>query len=196
MTMDPLANALRLVSAALERLGIPYVIGGSVASSSRGIFRATMDIDLIARIGPQQAQALSAALGRDWYADSEQIRDSLTAGRSFNLIHIPTSQKVDIFPAIDAFQLLQLRRATRETVEFLGETGEYPVASAEDILLAKLQWYRMGGEVSERQWTDIAGILAVAPGLDAAYLRTWAARLGVEDLLDKAVAELKRDQAL
>jgi hypothetical protein len=172
----------------MEGLGIPYLIGGSVASSSRGIFRATMDIDLVARIGPQQAPALSAALGRDWYADCDQIRDSLAAGRSFNIIHIPTSQKVDIFPAIDAFQLLQLRRATRETLEFLGETGEYPVASAEDILLAKLQWYRKGGEVSERQWSDIAGILAVAPGLDATYLRAWAARLGVEDLLDQAVA--------
>lgn len=62
------------------------------------------------------------------------------------------------------------------------------MATAEDILLAKLQWYRMGGEVSERQWSDVAGILAVAPDLDAAYLRTWAARLGVEDLLDQAVA--------
>ena len=192
----PLVNALRLVSAALESLGIPYLVGGSVASSSRGIVRATVDIDFVARIGPQQARALSAALGRDWYADSEQIQDSLAAGRSFNIIHIPTSQKVDIFPAIDAFQLLQLRRATRETLEFLGETGEYPVASAEDILLAKLQWYRMGGEVSERQWSDIAGILAVAPDLDAAYLRTWAVRLRVADLLDKAVAGLKRDQPL
>jgi hypothetical protein len=153
-----------------------------------------MDIDFVARIGPQQAQALSAALGREWYADREQIRDCLAAGRSFNIIHIPTSQKVDIFPAIDAFQLLQLQRATKETLEFSGETGQYPVATAEDILLAKLQWYRMGGEVSERQWSDIAGILAVAPDLDAAYLRTWAARLGVADLLDKAVAELQRDQ--
>jgi hypothetical protein len=191
--MEPLANALRLVSAALEGLGIPYLVGGSLASSSRGIFRATVDIDFVARIGPQQAQALSAALGREWYADSEQIRDSLAAGRSFNVIHIPTSQKVDVFPAIDAFQLLQLQRATRETLEFLGQTGEYPVASAEDILLAKLQWYRMGGEVSERQWSDIAGILAVNSELDATYLRTWAARLGVEDLLDKAVAESKPD---
>jgi hypothetical protein len=67
------------------------------------------------------------------------------------------------------------------------------VATSEDILLAKLQWYRRGGEVSERQWSDIAGILAVALELDAAYLRTWAARLGVEDLLDKAVAESKRE---
>jgi hypothetical protein len=194
--MDSLANALRLVSAALERLGIAYLIGGSVASSSRGVFRAPADIDLVARIGPQQARALSAALGRDWYADSEQIRDCLAAGRSFNIIHIPTSQKVDIFPATDAFQLSQLQRATRATLELSGETGEYPVATSEDILLAKLHWYRMGGEVSELQWSDVAGILAVARDLDATYLRTWAARLGVEDLLDKAVADAKPDYPL
>jgi hypothetical protein len=151
-----------------------------------------LDIDFVARIGPRQAQALTAALGRDWYADSDQIRDSLTAGRSFNIIHIPTSQKVDIFPATDAFQHSQLQRATRETLEFSGEAGEYPVASAEDILLAKLQWYRMGGEVSERQWSDVAGILAINPSLDFAYLRSWAARLRVDDLLDKAVADSKR----
>lgn len=186
--MDPLANALRLVSAALERLGIPYLIGGSVASSSRGIVRATLDIDFVARIGPQQAPALSAALGRDWYADSEQIRDSLAAGRSFNIIHIPTSQKVDVFPATDAFHLSQLQRATREVLEFSGETGEYPVASAEDILLAKLRWYRDGGEVSDVQWGDITGIVATNPALDVQYLETWAARLGVSGLLAKALA--------
>jgi hypothetical protein len=89
-----------------------------------------------------------------------------------------------------------LKRATKVAIPFLGDSAEYPVASAEDILLAKLQWYRMGSEVSERQWTDIAGILAVAPDLDAAYLRTWAARLGVADLLDKAVAASTRDQPL
>jgi hypothetical protein len=187
MTTVPLVNALRLVSAALERMGIPYLIGGSIASSSRGIARATMDIDLVARIEPDQAQPLSSALGPDWYADPEQIRDSISAGRPFNVIHIPTSQKIDIFPAADAFQLLQLQRATRETLDFLGEVGQYPVATAEDILLAKLQWYRDGGEVSDRQWADITGIVATNASLDIDYLNAWATRLGVNRLLAKAL---------
>jgi hypothetical protein len=193
MTLDPLTNALRLISAALERLAIPYLIGGSIASSSRGTARATMDIDLVARIEPGQAQALSAALGRDWYAETEQIRDSIAAGHPFNVIHIPTSLKVDIFPAAGAFQLSQLQRATREALEFLGETAEYPIASPEDILLAKLQWYRDGGEVSDRQWADITGIVAANPALDNQYLETWAPRLGLSQLLAKALADPGRE---
>jgi hypothetical protein len=191
--MNPLANTISQLASALERAGIPYVIGGSVASSVRGIVRATFDVDVVARIGVGQTDGLAAALGPDWYADADQMRASIVAGRAFNIIYLPFTQKVDVFPATKEFHRSQLARATKVAIPFLGDAAEYPVASAEDILLAKLQWYRMGGEVSERQWSDIAGILAVAPDLDAAYLRTWAVRLGVEDLLDKAVAESQRD---
>ncbi len=189
MTPDPLSNALRLISGVLERLGIRYAIGGSLASSARGITRATFDVDLVAEIEPGQAVPLSAALGSDWYADADQIRDSIVAGRSFNVIHIPSSYKVDIFPAKDAFQLLQLQRATVAPVELPGETREYPVTTAEDILLAKLQWYRDGGEVSDRQWSDITGIVETNPALDMPYVEAWAARLGVGRLLAKALAD-------
>ncbi len=64
----------------------------------------------------------------------------------------------------------------------------FPVASAEDTVLAKLEWFRRGGETSERQWWDILGILRVTTGLDRAYLRRWADSLGVTDLLDRALA--------
>ena len=153
-----------------------------------------MDLDLVARLDPEGAPQLAAALGADWYADPFQIRDSIAAGRSFNVIHIPTGQKVDIFPAASVFQAAQLQRATRETLEFLGETREYPVATAEDILLAKLQWYRDGGEVSDRQWSDITGIVATNPALDQTYLEMWAARLGVSGLLVKALADPGRER--
>jgi hypothetical protein len=67
---------------------------------------------------------------------------------------------------------------------------EASVASAEDTLLAKLEWYRMGGEVSERQWRDVLGVLKVqAGGLDLEYLRRWARELGVDDLLERALAQ-------
>jgi hypothetical protein len=194
--MNPLANTISHLASALERVGIPYAIGGSVASSVRGIVRATIDVDVVVRIGVGQTEALAAALGPDWYADADQMRASIMAGRAFNVIYLPFVQKVDVFPATEEFHRSQLERATKVAIPFLEDSAEYPVASAEDILLAKLQWYRMGGEVSERQWSDIAGILAVAPDLDAAYLRAWAVRLGVADLLDKAVADLKRDQPL
>jgi len=122
------------------------------------------------------------------------MREAIERGRSFNLIFIPTADKFDVFPATGEFQLAQLQRATSERVEFSGETIACAVATAEDILLAKLQRYRSGGESSERQWNDILGILAVNTQLDRDYLATWAARLRVTDLLDRAFAQQSRAQ--
>jgi hypothetical protein len=181
-------NALSLLSAAFELLKIPYLIGGSLASSARGIPRSTVDVDILARLDPVHAEKLAAALGAEWYADAGQIRDSLSAGCAFNLIHRPSLQKFDIFPATDEFHASELQRATTVALKFSSEELVCPAATAEDILLAKLKWYRAGGEVSERQWTDIAGLLSANAALDFGYLRTWAARLRVDDLLARALA--------
>jgi hypothetical protein len=151
-----------------------------------------MDVDLVAAIDTSQVEPLALALGRNWYAEPEQMREAIRRGRPFNLIFIPTAEKFDIFPATADFHFAQLERATRENVEVAGDSVECPVATAEDILIAKLQWYRIGGETSERQWNDIAGILSLNPRLDLSYLRTWAARLRVTDLLDRALAESGR----
>ncbi len=184
-------NALSQLKTALERLNLPFVIGGSVASSSHGIARSTLDVDLVVAIGVNKADALAMALGRDWYADPEYIRDSLRLGRSFNLVHLPTSRKFDLFPAVEEFHACQLERAEKRNVDYDGESVLCPVATAEDILLAKLRWYRDGGQVSERQWTDIHGILAINPDLDFTYVNHWAARLRVADLLARALSERK-----
>ena len=187
--MDPLAGTISALASVLDRLGIAYVIGGSVASSARGVVRATFDIDIVAAIARPQAERFASALGPEWYADPDQMRAAIAAKRAFNVIHVPLGNKVDIFPATEDFHLCQLERATRVSLPFAEESAKYPVATAEDILLAKLQWYRDGGEVSERQWTDIQGILAVNPDLDFGYVRSWAARLGVERLLARALEE-------
>jgi hypothetical protein len=184
-----LAKTFELFAAALRRLSIPYAVVGSVASSTRGSYRATEDIDVLARISPVQAGPLVEALGKDWYADADQMRDAIAAGRAFNLIYIPFSQKVDVFPARDDFCVAQLERATSLPVAALGPGVEYPVASAEDVVLAKLQWYKAGGETSERQWTDILKVIGATPGMDWAYVESWAARLGVDTLLTRAKAE-------
>jgi hypothetical protein len=189
--MNPLAETLRTLAAALERLGIPYAIGGSLASAARGLYRATNDADLVAAIQPHHANLLPATLGPQWYADADQIREALRTGRSFNLVFLPFSQKVDIFPATGEFHSSQLRRATKEA-PFRGEEARYPITSEEDILLAKLRWYKDGGETSDRQWQDIMGIVAVNPSLDLEYLRTWADRLGVDSLLTRALTSNER----
>jgi hypothetical protein len=100
-----------------------------------------------------------------------------------------TGEKFDVFPASGEFHASELRRATEIPLELAGSRTVCRVATAEDILLAKLQWYRLGGEVSERQWSDILGILAANADLDLGYLNQWSARLDLGDLWERARRE-------
>jgi hypothetical protein len=191
--MTDLAGALSALTATLERLNLPYAIGGSLASSSHGVWRATNDVDIVAGVPEALASQVSAALGPDWYAEANAMRDAIRAGRAFNVIHIPTSYKFDLFPATSDFHAVQLQRASKISVTLPGGTVECPVTTAEDILLAKLRWFADGGEVSERQWRDIHGILATNRDLDFDYIDLWAGRLGVSRLLAKALSERAAD---
>jgi hypothetical protein len=192
---EPLEQALSQLTPVLEALGIRYAVVGSLASSAQGMYRATADGDLLVALAPGQATRLINALGRVWYGDADMAERSIRNRRSFNLIHIPTAQKIDIFPATSDFHATQMERAAVIPVFPNANAMRFSVASPEDVLLGKLEWYRAGGEVSDRQWNDITGILATNPALDFAYTRTWAARLCVEDLLDRAIADVQRDQA-
>jgi hypothetical protein len=180
-----MTNALAVLAGALEHLRIPYLIGGSLASSAHGVLRATLDVDILAAVRAEHAAPLCAVLGDGWYAEAAEIRSAVAASRAFNLIHIPSVRKFDIFPATSDFHASELSRATRQEVDCFGERTVCPVATAEDVLLAKLQ-YQAGGQVSERQWADITGILSANRDLDFCYLRDWARTLGVEALLDRA----------
>jgi hypothetical protein len=176
----------------LEELGVPYAIGGSLSSSAHGIMRATMDADIIADLQPEHIQPFLAALSSDFYADEATIRDAIYRRSSFNLIHYQTAFKVDIFiPKLRPFDQMQLIRRT--PVVMGADPGQRVyLTSPEDIILAKLEWYRMGGEVSDRQWQDVIGVLTVrADDLDLDYLHHWADQLGVRDLLERALAEAK-----
>lgn len=179
--------ALRPVVEALERLGVPYMVAGSVASSMHGVPRTTLDADLVARLEGRHAKSLVEALGQDFYADEQMIRDAVRHGSPFNLIHQPSMVKVDVFPAkARAYDANALARRRRDTLDDLALF----VATPEDVILSKLEWYEAGGRVSERQWGDTAGLLRIHRGaLDLVYLRHWAKDLGVGDLLDRAFAE-------
>ena len=192
--MNPFAVSLSAVAEAFDRLRISYLIGGSLASAAWGVLRATIDVDILARIHETHADAFAAALGPDWYADPEMIRSSIRAGRSFNLIHRISGQKFDIFPATAEFHTSELQRASMVPLDLIGASQTFPVATAEDILVAKLEWYAPGNEVSERQWSDITGILTSNPGLDLDYVQTWARRLRVDRLLARALEQLGRSQ--
>ena len=181
----------RLVTAALDALGVPYVIGGSLASIVHGMVRTTMDADIIADLQPGHVAALVAALGDSFYVPDEALLQQAIERRgSFNLIHLGTMFKVDIFlPQARAFDRQQLARRIGERVAS-GSDEQLWVLSPEDVILAKLEWFRLGGETSERQWRDVLGVVrAQAAALDVAYLRQSAGPLGVGDLLERALAE-------
>lgn len=189
---DALAVTVRVVEA-LGHLGIRYVIGGSLASSIRGTPRATMDVDIVAEISVEHAEGLAHTLGPDFYADTHPIRDAIRRGHSFNVLHMPTGFKVDLFPrGPRPFDRAEFER--RQEAEIATDPPvRLAVKTAEDILLSKLEWYRQGREVSEQQWRDVLGIIRTqGADLDRAYLDRWAHELRVEDLLDRALDEAER----
>jgi hypothetical protein len=189
MQNEPIEVTLR-VTAVLEKLGVPYVIGGSLASTLHGMIRTTQDSDIITEMGQQHIEPFVALLQNEFFVDEEMIADAIQRNSSFNILHRETMFKVDIFiPSPRPFQQSQLARAQRQTFE-LDEAMSANFASAEDTILAKLEWYRLGSETSERQWRDILGVLKTRAGeLDLEYLKKWAKDLNIADLLERALKE-------
>ena len=175
----------------LEQEGITYVLVGSMASSIHGMYRSTMDIDFLADIKPGQVLPLLKALESSFYVDESAVRRAVSEQRSFNAIHFESVFKVDIFiPKADDFAHKQLEHRELKQIDPTSDQKVY-VATAEDTILAKLRWYRVGGEVSTNQWSDVVGVLGASEGgLDMAYLQEWADKLGVRDLLEQALAEV------
>jgi hypothetical protein len=183
-------HVILLVTDAFEKMRIPYAVGGSISSSVHGIMRSTMDVDIVADMQPEHISGFIKALSTAFYADEEMIHDAVNRHRSFNLIHFATAYKVDVFiPKQRAFDRMQLERRVAALITAEPEKAIF-VTSPEDIILSKLEWYRMSNEVSDRQWRDILGVLKTKAGqLDLEYMRHWANSLKVEDLLEKALTE-------
>jgi hypothetical protein len=181
-------EALDGVVAAFESMGVSYLVAGSVASMAYGVMRTTLDVDVVADLRVEHAQPLAAALADAYYADAEMIADAVRERASFNVIHLATMFKVDVFVLKrDAYDLQAFARAVRRQLEDAPGGPEVSVEAPEDVILNKLRWYDLGGRVSERQWGDLIGVLRVnAEGLDPAYLQRWARSLGLSELLELA----------
>lgn len=181
--------ALLPVVDALEALGVPYHVVGSVASSFLGIARATQDADLVADLRPEHAPLLAQALAGTYYADPERIAHAIRARKSFNVIHLGTAYKVDVFVSKDT-PFARENMARRVAHEVPGLKRSLYFSSPEDIVLHKLLWYAEGGGVSDRQWYDLQGVLRLqGRTLDRDYLQLWADRVKVADLLRRALRE-------
>ncbi len=178
------------VTSILEKLHVRYLIGGSLASTLHGMVRTTQDSDIVAELRPEHVGVFVRELIDEFYIDEDLITKAIAQRSSFNIIHRDSFFKVDLFiPKGRPFVEEQLSRAQRQILS-LEPFAEAFVATPEDTLLAKLEWYRIGGEVSERQWRDVLGVLEVQRGnLDLDYLRRWAKDLKVNDLLERAMKE-------
>jgi len=152
-----------------------------------------LDTDIVAELSLQQAQPFADLLAGAFYLDIHTIRHAIQQRGSFNVIHLATMFKVDIFVSKGRpFDRQQLDRRQRWIADPDSDRAIY-VATPEDTVLAKLAWYRLGGELSDRQWRDVLGVLAVQGNrLDLGYMRRWAAMLDVSDLLERALGEIRR----
>jgi hypothetical protein len=193
--MAQFLDALQQVVAALDAVGATYYIGGSIASIAHGVPRTTLDVDLVAELRPAQVERFVEYLQGRFYLHSADINDAIEQRSSFNLIHLASMVKVAIFLAPD--RPFDRSKAQRATVGLLvpGSDHRFSLTSPEDIVLQKLEWYVQGGRVSERQWLDSLGVLKIQRhALDLAYLRRWAAELGVAELLEQALLDAGLDR--
>lgn len=189
MADGPLDITLRVVRT-LDQLGIPYVLGGSLASSLVGEPRATADIDLAIRIAPEDVRALVEAVEPEFYISEEAANDAVRRSASFNLVHLESVTKVDLFVLGDG--ILDRRQMARRVRVLVREDPprELWIGTPEDQVLRKLSWYQAGGGVSDRQWRDVLGILAVqADRIDLNELARAAEELDLSDLLARALVE-------
>lgn len=176
-------RTLEEVVEALRAAGIDYMLTGSIAASFHGIPRSTQDIDLVvAGTEDQLLRFARTLMDRGYYVSEDAVREAFEGGSQFNVIDRDTAWKVDLILRKDReFSRTEFARRTR--ADALGLS--LWVATAEDVVLAKLEWARITG--SERQLEDVAGILtSQGDALDTGYVERWVDELGVDEQWGRA----------
>ncbi|HEY4245072.1 MAG TPA: hypothetical protein VGM88_34890 [Kofleriaceae bacterium] len=186
--MSDVSELLVVIGAALDAAGIPYMVVGSFASMAHGVPRTTQDVDLVIEPTRASLDAFLAALDLErFYVDPDVARDALARRSMFNVIEMTTAWKVDLVIRKNRpFSIAELSRRTPKAIEDI----EAPTATAEDTILAKLEWAKAGR--SERQLTDVGDILRMRAGdLDLAYIERWVDELGIRDEWERVRAALE-----
>lgn len=180
-------SALATVVGALDRVGAPHAVVGSVGATIWGLQRTTIDTDLITiAIHERVDELLASLLNENTYVPVDDARRVLSTGGSFNVLNLETTEKIDVFVAVpnDPFTASRLSRRVRARIQDVDTW----VTTAEDIVLAKLRW-RLSTR-SERQWRDCLDISTIND-LDVDYLRKWADVIGVRDDLEELLEAVK-----
>ena len=175
------------MAATFDELGVAYALGGSMASSLLGEPRSTVDVDMAVRLDPASGSELLDRVRAAFYVPEDSARTAILTHSSFNLVDTASSLKVDLFVLGDGLlDRMQLER--RVLIPVPGAPSGIWVTSAEDLVLRKLDWFRRGGSVSDRQWRDVVGILRVhGDALDRVYLEASARQLDLDDELADAL---------
>jgi hypothetical protein len=191
--VDPLA-AISGVATFFEAHAIAWMIGGSLASSVHGDFRATQDVDILAKVTRQHAEPMERELSDSYYLNAAAIREAVETRGCFNLIHLESYMKVDVFVAdASAWTAMQFDRIVKKQIGASSSGKTLPFASPEDVVLHKLRWFRLGGEQSTHQLIDVQAVLRVQGSrIDNSYLDSWAPRLAIADLLQRVRASTSK----
>lgn len=186
---DDLVAALAPVAAAFDDQRIRFYVSGSVASSLHGAIRSTMDVDLVCDLCEDQIERFVDVVGDEFYISPSAIRHAVYRKSCFNLIHLPTSYKVDVFVTRGRpFDISSMDRATLQTFG-ASNAISVPVCTAEDSIISKLEWFRLTNEVSERQWGDVTRLMhLLGDTMDVPYLQQMAESVGIEDLLQRLLS--------
>lgn len=180
----------------LDRLEIPYMIGGSFASSAWGMPRQTNDLDIEVILHGEDAQRLFEQIGTDFlgsignYIEALQVEEEFPG---FQLLHTEELFKIDVFlPSSGEYRTESFQRAVNHEMF----SGFYcPFKSPEDTVITKLRWFELGGGVSDRQWNDIVQVLEAQKGsLEIEYMQRWCAHFGVATLLKEAMSQVQSEQ--
>lgn len=185
-------NLLAHACLILERLNIPYFITGSIASTSYGEFRTTNDVDIVIDIPLDMVRELSAEFSDEvYYLSEDSARDAVLNRFQFNVIHTTSAYKIDFMVCGDSeYDQMRMKRARPFT---FAPGHSFRVATPEDIILSKLQFYQQGG--SDKHLRDIAGIInGQRLALDYQYIQDWSQRIQVDQEWNTVVNATKANR--
>ena len=187
ITQEEQNNVLKDCSERLDKLGIPYMLTGSMALIHYAQPRTTTDIDIIIELTSNDVEKFIKEFETDYYVPHSRIKDAVYRNRMFNLLNQQTIIKIDcVIRKDDEFNLLAFSH--RKQVKYTDYFDVW-IIGKDDLILSKLNWAKQSR--SEMQMRDVANLLR--NGYDVDYVNKWAEKLGVADMLAECFVLLEKN---